>query len=321
MRRGLVSSIVVLMGLSVAPESFSGETDQYLVWGVEMKDSLPAFDAFMAEAIDSFLERANGRVKPICDCEALTQEFFTYLFKGLHASRVRRWFNRSDQVERFPDDSVSNLEYQRMSIYRGLSFPFVLPMASTVRLGEVHLGIDKIGHFFGFGRRYYKGYLRFIASGDDRDEATRRVVRAGITQEAGLVGKVVDGIFSHGDLEANFQGFRFARDFCEGEASYFTREGEDWLLRRPIEMGPYITPDLDESYNNNHYWAKRRKHVLPRIDALYGDRLEDADVQERFARYGEILPSFSKRVIDGFFERRGLDPQAEQSLASLRGLN
>lgn len=309
----LCSALFCLAPIAARP----AETDQYLTWELELNDSAPALNAYLNAQIERFLERARERPYRDCECEELASRLYVYLFQGLHASKVRNWLHHSDAVDRFPPNDVSYWGHRRMSIYRGWSFPYFLPMARTIRLGDVYLGTDKIGHFFGFGRRYFERYLDYRAEGFDKEAAMEKVVRWGIIHENGFVGKLVDGIFSHADLEADFQGFMLARDLCEGESPYFQRRNGAWVLDRPIDILDYVTPDFDESYNNSHYWALRKRNVLPLLRERYGPKIASPIVAARFARYAEYTPSFSKRIIDRHFKQNGEDPQARHSLQAL----
>lgn len=293
------------------------ETDQFLTWDLEIADCAEVLNAHLNEEARTFLEGVNARTQPVETPEELTQAFYLYLFQGLHASRIRNFVNTSPRVNRFPNRSVSFFEYQRISIYRRPAFPFVLPMARTIRVGDVHLGTDKIGHFFGFGRRYFQRYLRHREAGMDEEEAMRAVVRWGIALESRLVGGLVDGIFSHGDLEANFQGFLMARDCAGGPAPFFVREDGQWLLARPIDLRAYITPGFDESYNVSHYRGMRKRQVHDILCEEYCAMLDSAVVRARFERYAAHSPSFSQQVIGEYYAERGYNPQDEQSLENI----
>jgi hypothetical protein len=214
---------------------------------------------------------------------------------------------------------VSFFEYQRMSVFRAMSFPYLLPMARTIRVGEVYLGIDKIGHFFGFGRRYFERYTRYRAHGMGEEEALGKTVRWGIAQESTMVGGLVDGIFSHGDLEANYQGFLMARDLCGGTEPRIERVDGKWRLVRPIDIAQYITPGFDESYNLSHYWGARKRHVIERLRAEYCDKRSLPQVQARFARYRQWTPSFSQQYIEAYFDKKGKNPQKLQSMELICG--
>jgi len=285
--------------------AYSAETDQFLVWGVELEDSSEAINRYLNTEIERFLEERNRLDKQPCNCQELINKLYLYFFKGLHASRLRNWLHHSSEVDRYPDSSVSYFQYQRMSVYRGHSFPYILPISRTIRVGDVYCGIDKLAHFFGFGRRFYNRYLRLRAKGYTEEQAMEKVVLT-------VVGKLVDGIFSHADLEAGFQGSLMARDLCNGERPHIQRNGNKWVLVRPIDIKAYVTPDFDESYNPSHYWALRKRFVLPLLKEEYRSKASDPAVQKRFARYRLREPSFSRRTIEMYFNKKGRNPQREQ---------
>ena len=293
-------------------EACASETDQYLVWGVELEDSSQAINRYLNTEIDRFLEERNRADQEPCSGPKLTRRIYLHFFQGLHSSRLRHWLGHSSEVDRYPEDSVTSFQHQKMTIYRGRSFPYFLPLARTIRVGDVYCGKDKLAHFFGFGRRYYNRYLRLRAQGKTEQEALEKVVLAGIAMEGTLVGKLVDGIFSHGDLEADFQGLLMARDLCDGPEPHLVLEGGRWKRVRPIDIRAYVTPDFDESYNPCHYWALRKRFVLPILAAEYRSKAASPAVQERFDRYRLREPSLAKRVIRAHFEKNGTNPQEAQ---------
>ncbi|MCC6142858.1 MAG: hypothetical protein IT368_03520 [Candidatus Hydrogenedentes bacterium] len=310
---------LLTLGILWAGSAYAGETDQFLSWNVTLQDSAGPMNAYLNFQAQLFLDKMNRRKVEIERGEELAQEFFTHLFGSLFSSRVRAWIQSSRLVDRYPPKDITWWQYQRISIHRGLAFPYILPMSRTVRIGDVYFGTDKIGHFFGFGRRYYKRYVRHRQ--EDRDsveEATERVIRWGISQEGSWVGKMVDGIFSSADLEANYQGFLLARDLCEGDNPIFGREDSRWVQRRPIDFSQYVTPDLDESFNTSYYWLMRKRQVLPLIEEEYCERRNEPIVRERFARYREgYEPSLSQRLIDAYVGKKSPNPKQAQSLEAL----
>lgn len=298
------AAVLAVAAILAAPAATAGETDQYLTWEIELADAAPVFNAYLDQEIHAFVDKMNRRSRPPESAEALTIALYQHLFAGLHASRVRNWLKNDADVARFPDNSVSDWEYQRMSIFREPAFPFVLPMAQTIRVGEVYLGIDKIGHMLGFGRRYFQIYQRARDEGATHDAAVDRVLNWGIQHERGVVGKLVDGIFSKGDIEANYQGFLLALSFCSGNEARFYREGGLWRYRGGLDIRDYITPDFDESYYPNDYASWRAKRVLPIVEARYAPLAESPTVVARFARYARgYTPSRSKVFVDAWLDK------------------
>ncbi|MCC6695571.1 MAG: hypothetical protein IT365_08070 [Candidatus Hydrogenedentes bacterium] len=305
--------LLCLIALGVlTPCARPGETDQYLAWGITLEDSAEAMNRYINEETARYLEVRNREDATPCSPEDMTRDVYRNLFRGLLASKLRNWLQHSDEVDRFPENSVSFWKYQSMSIYRRRSFPYVLPMSRTIRVGDVYCGIDKFAHFFGFGRLSYGRYLESLERGATEEEAIKEVVRQSIGWENSRVGRYVDGIFSHADIEASFQGFMLARDLCSGDAPYIRLVDGKWSLVRPIDMRDYVTPNFDESYNPCHFWALRKHFVLPVLRERYRDRLTSPAVQERFARYQTHQPSDSIRLIREHFQSRGNDLQQEQ---------
>ncbi len=297
---------IISLGASAA------ETDQFLAWETELRDCAEPFNRYLNDEITVFLDKMNQRIPRVKTAEALTQRLYQHLFQGLFSSRLRKWLNTSPKIDRYPDHPVSMGDYRKQSIFQKPIFPYILPMFRTIRVGEVHFGLDKIGHFFGYGRRYHQRYLRMLEEGAAEDEAVERVVRWGFSSEMLLVGKLMDGVFSHADLEANFQGFILARDFCEGPDPYFVNEDGKWRLTRKIDLRKYITPDFDESYNVPTFSRLRQRKVAPVLLEKYEGFYQRPEVQARFAAYrarGEA--SFSKRFVDALLAERGRDAKKE----------
>ncbi len=308
------SKILFLIPIAfLSSSAYCGETDQYIVWGIELEDSAEAVNNYLNSEAEKFIEKRNRIDRKKMDDEQLVSKLYAYYFHGLHASKLRNWVQHSEDVDRYPEtSSVSYFKYMKISIYKRRSFPYILPMARTVRIGDVYLGIDKISHFFGIGRRYFERYNTLRERGRTEEEAMRKVVIVGIGWEKYLVGRLTDGIFSHADLEADFQGFMMARDLCGGEKPNIQYQDGKWKLVRPIDITKYVTPDFDESYNPSHYWALRKRFVLPLLERKYKDKLRDADVQARFARYATYEASFSKKLVDEYFKKHGEHPQDVQ---------
>jgi len=292
------------------------ETDQFLLWDRELSDSAEPLNRFFNKEIRALLqERALSGIPP-CECSDLAEDIMYHFFKRRRTSCIKKFLRNSDEVELYPDRSLSNYRYRNMSIYRDFTFPYVIPMARSLRVGDVYFGIDKFGHMFGFGSRYYRRYLKYLKNGATEEEAITRIVRYGILTEKVLVGEYLDGVFAYADLEANFQGFMLARDMCHGTDPYLTLEDDAWRLSRPVDLRTYITPDFDESYNVPHWQADRKREVLIILREEYFEKRRSPKVQERFRNYRTRPPSESMKAIEKYFSKKGVRPQFDQSIAA-----
>ena len=93
-------------------------------------------------------------------------------------------------------------------------------------------------------------------------------------------------------------------------------EDEKWRLTRPVDLRTYITPDFDESYNLSHWQADRKREVLIILREEYFEKRRSPMVQERFTIYRQRPPSESKKIIEKFFNNKGVHPQMDQSLTA-----
>ena len=310
-------TIALFAAFAACAPAHADETDQFIAWDVELEDSAGPINEFLNAELRDYLAYRNGAIEPPCECEPLAIGYFDYIFKGRLTARFKEFIRNNEDIDVYPPRSVSNIEYNRMSIYSGLTFPYVLPMSPTLRVGDIYMGDDKLGHFFGFGKRYYKKFLKYRQYEPTEEAAIERVIRWGVMSENTIVGIGVDGIFSHADLEANYQGFRFARNFCEGDSPYLAHGESGWYATRDVDIRDYVNPYFDESYNPSHFWGRRRALVLPRIRDLYAHQTDHPLVIERFERYADYAPSRSVRLVQEFFLDRGRTPQRDQVFAAL----
>jgi hypothetical protein len=312
-------ALLALSALFFTPDSAWGfETDQYLTWSVELQDSSPALNQFVNLRFERVLERLNRKPRSL-ECQEVSRLLYQDLVGTLLTNRLRGFLHDSADIDRFPDNQVSYWQYRRQSVFRRKAFPMLLPMSRTVRVGDVYLGTDKLGHFFAFGRRYYKRFVAARRRGESEQDALRNAVLWGLRMERTMVGGWADGIVSHADLEANYQGMALARAMCEGTAPLLERQDSgDYRLRAAIDLRDWITPNLDESWNGNHYMYYRWRLVRPILQAEVCPRSSESVVQARFERYREIAhDSPSMEIIEQFYSDWGRRPQDRHSLANV----
>ena len=87
--------------LAAAGVAAAAETDQYLVWGVELADSSAPINGFLNQRFEEKLERLarRGRARP---CEAIPGRLYGDLFASIASSRLRRFLKRSPEVDLYP---------------------------------------------------------------------------------------------------------------------------------------------------------------------------------------------------------------------------
>ena len=139
--------------------------------------------------------------------------------------------------------------------------PIALTISPTVNMYGSEFGTDKIAHLFQQGYTYYKIYHGALAEGATPAEATAKAVRWGQKSERTFFGTLVAGVYSNGDLAANYVGLKF----YEGLAQTITVGGgtrpavlllkaglwtfNDGVSLRDELLKPFISDHLNEALN------------------------------------------------------------------------
>ena len=311
----------ILVWLAVFPAR-GLETDPFLVLDVRLDDSAGAANEYVNTVIRQRLDRLRaGSSKLTCE------EVVPIIFNGFRQTprpRITRWVLNDASLDRFPDSDVGRVSYYRQSVL-GMPFygAFGVPLGRIINIGGVYFSADKLGHFFSFGLRYQRRFLRARGHGMSDAEALRVVVGWGFRSELGVVGGTSTGIISFADLEANYQGFRFARSLCDPDSpAHLIRDGDlKWSISGPVDLRDYVNAAWDEAFNPNIYVKRRWKNIRERMLAHCG-KLHSSPATERFRGYRETYrPSTSAGIVDELVVLRGLPRRETFSLGSVCGVD
>lgn len=184
----------------------------------------------------------------------------------------------------------------------------------TINLHGFYMGTDKLDHFFQQGREYAELVRKKEAKGADAAGAIAAAVAHGVKQEHTYFGTLASGVYSNGDLAANYAGMKFYLNLRQsvriGERELppmFEPTSEGWRLRPGIDadhlLEPFLSNHFDESLNPSRYKFSRgsiRTVVRNRCNQwqqFYADRLDlVAPAGQSFATtwfgepYGHWLP-------------------------------
>jgi hypothetical protein len=186
--------------------------------------------------------------------------------------------------------------------------------SSTLKVYDVYLGTDKLGHFHDLGHIYFKDYLAQRRRGASEDEAVDTIVRrfsVGIISEGFLIGNLATGVYANADLAANYLGMKFYRNLTE-PVMLKGREHPPLLVRRGpyLRLNYHVRPDsdffepfvsdhLNEALNPNLYeWgmrrpiAKRLEKDSERILKFYADEEGRPQSQRYFEDKAEELVTY-----------------------------
>ena len=156
-----------------------------------------------------------------------------------------------------------NSVYRDLGVFDAISV-HLRDLSAVIRLNDHLIGVDKIGHFFVQGWKYFDiAYL-------DQD-GIQSALRWGDKSESLYFGLYTTGIYSYADLSANFEGMRFwlrllgtARDPVH-RGFFFNRSyvkcvkpfiffgKRRWVVKRDFRFADYVTGVWDEGVNCSRY--------------------------------------------------------------------
>lgn len=267
-------SLIVLSFLLLSANSFALETDNYFTWGMELKDATTQINEYVNNRIQETLNKINKRKKPM-SCRRTTMKV------------AKRFATRppvSHPLEDFLADNLSEeyvypkkgVNYRSKSIYQ-IKFRFYLGfvhLAPNMQVNGYYFGTDKLSHFVSTGRRYYKHYNKKRKKGLSHEDAVKSAIVFGMKNEISFLGTWTSGVYSYGDMEANYQGLKFWLSLCGGDDPYLVKDEKgDWQFRKSFDVKKYVNPYWDESFNLSYRlpknWAKTsksiKKHVCPKF--------------------------------------------------------
>jgi hypothetical protein len=143
-----------------------------------------------------------------------------------------------------------------------------------------HFGTDKLGHFFMMGHTYYTMYQYFLAHGKSTQQAHHILELYGKMLEFTYLGVLVNGVYSNGDLAANYSGWKFYSNFIASvkignsmQPPILVLKDNKWEFSKHITpdnlLQPYISDNLNEAYNPCRYTFMRsqiRRQIKKRCD-------------------------------------------------------
>lgn len=179
--------------------------------------------------------------------------------------------------------------YQDWSILNGLllGLPSAkkspLALGPILKMGPIVVGTDKFEHMFGMGFQYFKGHYL-------KGKSLEKVLKRGIALEKTALGGniLATGVFSYGDLAANFNGMRFWNHMLQKHddvlgakyniGPYIRCENESFVVSGKVDFRNYMDLSMDESVNCSKFASKKG---LKRFLARVKEQLHKSDRSER----------------------------------------
>lgn len=288
-----------ILALSLLPivlsfNTYSLETDQFIASKVVIKDSADVLNNYFQVQINKALDKANEKGTEKVKCSEVADMVMNNLVGGKYfgISKVSQFAKKSPDVDKFPDSSISDREYAKMTYYENSDITLKLaPLARTININGIYMGTDKLGHFALVGRNYYHNYLSFKNKGQDSETAKRNAILKGFATERGILGFMIGGVLSFGDLEANYEGMNFAINMCEGDNPHIILKNGRFEKNENnlFDIRNYFNPRMDESFHFSFWRPGLYKRILPKLKKEYCETKDDPMYLERIAKYPSLL--------------------------------
>ena len=236
--------LVLLLLLSVPALVGAYETDQFNNRQQAIKDSTSILNYQVTQAIASVIIGLGNdpRGKKVVDG-------IYYKIGGKHwVDKLERFAMDSSEVEKLdtpPHDSI----YSGHPLY-ATRVAGLFGIGPTLKINDILVGTDKLGHFLSQGRKYYRRWVKL------QDES-KAAEHSAYTERA-IFGQMTTGSYSNADLVANFEGYRFYRslfedDIIPGKPAILAWEDDHWIMQRPFDWADHVNDYWDEALNINHY--------------------------------------------------------------------
>jgi hypothetical protein len=294
--------IVFLMILSYGV--VAREVDNYMAWGVDLDDSGPAIDEYIRAHLSDAIHEVNAGKYDLPpagagsiieeevagwydNCYDAAYRLMRHAFYNPTYQLIEKYIDEGNGLDIYPrhpstDDEALRLErgetpdngfmtddeYLDASIVQ--TSPMNVPLSRIVNVYGVYSGADKFGHFTSFGVRYLARFDELLEKGMDPEDAFNEVMEFGYKSERSVVGMMFTKVFSRGDLEANFQGMRFAWSLCQDDSEVKLKfDGDNWELKNveAFTIKDYANPLWDESFFNPIYTEEKwNESVVPTFE-------------------------------------------------------
>lgn len=230
------------------------ETDQITDRTLALADATEVIDARMNALLVEAAARANARTRCQGDDdelrEALAREIVSLTSRphpvphrgaarSLGYGQYSAWIETSPEVDRrdfLARDDVFGPVRVRDSAVLALA-----GVCSTIRVGDVLIGTDKLDHFLDTGYHYTRR--------PDADAA----IRYGTRTERSFYGLWTSKAFSYADLAANEAGYRFYEGLLTPGSAVVRGADRCALPTGTFTWRDWITPEMDEAWNPSVY--------------------------------------------------------------------
>ncbi len=289
--------------------SFGAEADNFIAQKLNLPDQSLALNDLANRYLENVLVAANASAS-YCNEDVLNRAL-----KQVFANHTRGLFVKDILKQtHFPVEYVQRADsiYSEWKLHNGLILAMPLKklkevgLSPLIKVGDVNIGVDKLEHMFGMGAKYYGQYY-------NEKKSITKVLSNGVVWEKTILGGnvVATGVFSYGDLSANFNGMRFWNhmllkndDILGSEYNrgpYVLCEGNKWVSNKnqKIDFRNYVDFSFDESVNCSKFATRNGKNKVQKAVSAkdYSDIVKCTDNHETLSQLNQ---KYSPQGINNF---------------------
>lgn len=232
------------------------EVDNFTDRDFPLTDSRDVLNLKMNEIIAQSIEKTNRKY----DCEVNPANSKERFYKTLE-QKTGGFFWAKYENDVVADPAIDKRYLKtKDSIYRNLNFAngfalYFAKLGAIVNIGNNLVGTDKLGHFIGIGKIYFDRMR-------NKQWTLKEVMGYGNKTEDTFFGSTTTGVFSYGDLVANYEGLLFWQNFFDGNDSYIKCVEGNLIQQRAFDWLDYVTDGWDESINCSDF---RNEYIKQKV--------------------------------------------------------
>ena len=279
--------------------SFAAEVDHFMGINVSIRDSAHIFNHLVNKQALTALEKMGQQKKSCLEAQNLVIKEF----KNGIGYKVNNFMRKKLPLSyKYPHD-LSKYQIIKNSVFQNILFLRTVPVIEEIiNFNGIYLGIDKLSHFFAMGKIYFKKYSTLKNRGLSEDEISVKLFKTGHLSEKTYLGLWGTQTYSYADLESNYQGFLFFRNFCSGSSPYLIQDGDRWKLSRYIDIREYVSPYWNELFNPSYISKSAKKNFIKNAKKYCNTIRDNHSFKFRFKYYQSHLWKKSKSQI--YFEKK-----------------
>ena len=254
---------------------FGSEVDHYSTLDKSLKDSTTELNRFVNKSIKDIVDELNKKGSCTEDMRISIADELVSRFQGLGWRAFPRI--ETDIADELKDNQKISLT-QSESIYKNFGFSegFAAGLglaccSDLVKVNNVRVGTDKLGHFFLEGYYFYleslkkqkshlgrleRSFLSQRARIEDNTYAELKIHTINKMSEENLFGYYMTGVYSYADKIANYEGTKFWKEFFSKSSRFIECNQGKNIIKSKFDWKNYVNPMWDESINCNKYVDK-----------------------------------------------------------------